>query len=129
MDAQEVMSHVLAAQRDWLAAVRAKNINALLKRVTDDIVIIHSNGRTVRGIDELRADFERFFEQFDLEQSAVVEETVITGEWAFDIRTVSSELIPVTGGDPKRIDSKVLTLLRQRGREWQIARVMSVLVP
>ncbi len=100
MDAQEVMSHVLAAQRDWLAAVRAKNINALLKRVMDDIVVIHPNGRTVRGIDELRADFERFFEQFDLEQSAVVEETVITGEWAFDIRTVSSELIPVTGGDP-----------------------------
>ncbi len=129
MDPQEAMSQVPAAQRDWLAAVHAKNINALLKRVTDDIVVIHPNGWTVRGIDALRADFERFFGQFKVEQSAVVEETVITGEWAFDICTIKSELVPVNGGDPKRVNSKVLTLLRQRGREWQIARVISVFVP
>ena len=61
MDDREVKSQVLAAQRDWLAAVRAKNISALLKRVTDDIVVTHPDGRTGRGIDELRADFERFF--------------------------------------------------------------------
>ena len=32
-----------------------------------------------------------------MEQSAVVEETVITGEWAFDISTIKSELVPVNG--------------------------------
>jgi len=31
MDPQEAMSELLAAQRHWLAAVRAKNINALLR--------------------------------------------------------------------------------------------------
>jgi ketosteroid isomerase-like protein len=120
---------VLTAQRDWLAAVRAKNIDALMKKVTDDIVVIHPNGMTVRGAHELRADFERFFSQFDLEQSAVTEETVIAGAWAFDISKISSELVSVNGGDSKRIQSKVLTLLRQQGNEWHIARVMSVLVP
>jgi len=82
----------------------------------------------VRGAYELRADFERVFRQFELEQSAVAEETVVTGEWAFDISSISSELLPVNGGDRKRIQSKVLTLLRQQGNEWRVARVMSVLV-
>jgi hypothetical protein len=50
---QEAVSGVLAAQRDWLAAVRAKNIDALMLRVTDDIAVIHPNGKTVRGADEL----------------------------------------------------------------------------
>jgi ketosteroid isomerase-like protein len=100
---QEGVSSVLTAQRDWLAAVRAKDIDALMKKVTDDIAVIHPNGKTVRGTAELRADFERFFGQFEMKQSAVVEETVITGEWAFDISEISSELIPINGGDPKRI--------------------------
>jgi hypothetical protein len=64
-----------------------------------------------------------------MKQSAVVEETVITGEWAFDISKISSELIPINRGDPKRIKSKVISLLKQQGNEWRIARVMSVLVP
>lgn len=99
-----------------------------MRSVTDDIVVIHPNGKTIRGTEELRADFERFFGQFDLKQSAMTEETMIAGEWAFDISRVSSELVPVSGGDPKRIQSKVLTLLRRQGNEWRIARVMSVLV-
>ena len=61
MDDREVISQGLAAQRDWLAAVRAENITAILKTIPYDIVVIHRNGRTVRGIDELCADFERFF--------------------------------------------------------------------
>ena len=67
---QETVSGVLVAQREWLAAVRAKDIDALMRRVTDHIAVIHPNGKTVRGADELRADFERFFGQFDLEQPA-----------------------------------------------------------
>jgi ketosteroid isomerase-like protein len=125
---QEAVPQVLAVQRDWLAAVRAKNIDAIVQSVTQDIVVIHPNGKTVRGVEELRADFQRFFGQFELEQSAVVEETVISGEWAFDISKISSTLWPVNGGDPKRLDSKVLTLLRQQGSEWRVGRVMSVLV-
>jgi|SRR6266852_5937602 len=122
---QDAVSQVLKAQRDWLAAVRGKNIDALVRSVTDDIVVIHPNGKTIRGTEELRADFERFFAQFDLDQSAVTEETVIAGEWAFDISKISSELA-ANGGDPKRIQSKVLTLLKQQGNEWRIARVMGV---
>ncbi len=126
---QDAIQNVLAAQRDWLDAVRTKNIHVLMKTVTEDIVVIHPNGKTVRGADDLRADFERFFAQFNLEQSAVVEETMITGEWAFDISEITSELTSQHGGHPKRIKSKVLTLLRLQGNEWRIARVMSVLIP
>jgi uncharacterized protein (TIGR02246 family) len=125
---QEAVAEVRATQRDWLAAMREKNINALMQRVTDDIVVIHPNGKTVRGTEELRADFERFFRKFNLNQSVMVEETVILGDWAFDISKISSELMPIDSGDLERIDSKVLTLLRQQSSEWRIARVMSVLV-
>jgi ketosteroid isomerase-like protein len=61
MGDRQVISQVLAAQRDWLATVRAKNFHALLKGMTDDILAIHPNRGTVRGIDELCADFEHFF--------------------------------------------------------------------
>jgi len=69
------VSQVRATQRYWLAALRAKNIDALISKVTDDIKVIHPNGKTVQGTQELRADFERFFRQFKLEQSVVAEET------------------------------------------------------
>ena len=44
---QETVSGVLVAQREWLAAVRAKDIDALMRRVTDHIAVIHPNGKTV----------------------------------------------------------------------------------
>jgi ketosteroid isomerase-like protein len=57
---QETVSGVLLAQREWLAAVRAKDIDALMRRVTDHIAVIHPNGKAVRGAD----DFARTLSDF-----------------------------------------------------------------
>ena len=125
---QKAISEVRAVEQEWLAAMRAKNIDTLLNKVTDDIKVVHPNGKTVQGTHELRADFERFFRQFKLEQSVVTDETVIAGEWAFDMSAIRSKLVPLNGGDTRSINSKVLTLLREQKSEWRIARVMSVLI-
>jgi hypothetical protein len=70
--------------------------------------------KIVRGVDELHADFKRFFEQFELQQLSEPEETVIAGEWAFDISKISSTLLPSGGGSSMRIDAKVFSWLRQQ---------------
>jgi uncharacterized protein (TIGR02246 family) len=126
---QDAISQVRAAQREWIQAIREKNTSRLLDMVTKDILVIHPNGKIVRGVDELHADFKRFFEQFELEQLSEAEETVIAGEWAFDISKISSRLLLSGGGPSKRIDAKVFSLLRQQQGKWLIARVMSVILP
>lgn len=122
----DAIAQVRAAQREWIQAIAEKNTSRLLEMVTEDILVVHPNGKIVRGIDELHADFNRFFEQFDLQQSSEPGETVIAGEWAFDISKISSTILRRDGGPSKQIDSKVFSLLRQQQDKWLIARVMSV---
>lgn len=126
---QDSVSQVLATQREWLTAMAEKDISQLLSMVTDDILVVHPNGKTVRGSDELRADFSRFFDQFELQQSSESEETVIAGEWGFNISKISSTLFPKGSQPSKQIDSIVFSLLKYHNGRWLIARVISVILP
>jgi ketosteroid isomerase-like protein len=58
---QDAISQVRTAQREWIRAIQEKNTSRLLDMVTKDILVIHPNGKIVRGVDELHADFKRFF--------------------------------------------------------------------
>jgi ketosteroid isomerase-like protein len=96
--------------------------------VTDDVVIMHPNGRTDVGKAAVRADFERFFRQFTVDQKVVSDETVVSGEWAFDRGRVHTTVMPVGGGNPVQIASEVVTLLRREANgAWKVARAIGVL--
>ncbi|HEY4051357.1 MAG TPA: DUF4440 domain-containing protein, partial [Acidobacteriaceae bacterium] len=51
------VSKIAAIREAWLAAVKAGDANRLADMVTDDVVVVHDNGRCVCGKQELKADF------------------------------------------------------------------------
>ena len=68
-DINSTASSLAAVRQAWLDAVRVGDAERLAAMVTDDVVVVHGNGRCVRGRDELKADFLKGFEAFSIEQS------------------------------------------------------------
>jgi len=115
-------------QAAWMNALKAADIDRLTSMVTDDFVAAHPGGKTTRGKQELADDFRRFFRNFRMDQSATSEETIVAGEWAFDRACVSTQIIPVAGGEPSQVNSEVIVILRRgTNGSWKIARTMGVL--
>jgi uncharacterized protein (TIGR02246 family) len=112
----------------WTAAVEAGDIELLGRLMTEDIVVIHGNGRLVCGKEAVLSDFARSFEDFSVQQRAESEETIIAGEWAFDRAKVHTTISSRKSGDTKQFDSRSITILRkQSGLGWCVARVIGVI--
>jgi len=127
-DFNSVASSVAAVRQAWLDAVRTGDVERLAAMVTDDVVVVHGNGRCVRGRDELKADFLKGFESFSIEQIVSSAEVVVRGTWAFEIAEVDSRLTPRCGGDSTKVHSTtVVALSRQPDGSWKIGRVLGVL--
>jgi uncharacterized protein (TIGR02246 family) len=50
-------SKIAALREAWLAAVKASDADSLAQMLTDDVVVVHGNGRCVCGKEAVRADF------------------------------------------------------------------------
>ena len=123
-----VASSVAAFRQAWLDAVRAGDVERLAAMVTDDVVVVHGNGRCVRGRDELKTDFLKAFEAFSIEQNVSSAEVVVRGRWAFEIAEVESRLTPQGGGESTHVHSTtIVALKRQSDGSWKVGRVLGVL--
>lgn len=112
----------------WLAAVRAGDAEQLASLVTDDVVVVHGDGRCVRGRGELKADFQRGFEAFAIEQNTSSSEIVVRGRWAFDVCEIESVLTPRSGGKSTLAQSITLVALNQQpDGSWKVGRVLGML--
>jgi len=110
--------------------VKAGDVERLGALVTDDVVVVHGDGRCVRGRDELKADFLRGFEAFSIEQNISSVEIVIRSAWAFEISEVESWLTPNCGGESKHVQSTTVVALKQQpDGSWKVGRVLGVLRP
>lgn len=127
-DINSVASSVAAVRQAWLDAVRTGDVERLAAMVTDDVVVVHGNGRCVRGRDELKADFLKGFESFSIEQNVSSPEVVVRGRWAFEIAEVESRLAPKCGGESTHVHSTTIVALnRQSDGSWKVGRVLGVL--
>jgi uncharacterized protein (TIGR02246 family) len=124
-DETEVIDKVKAA---WIAAVRAGDVGRLLGMVTDDVVAMHPAGKTTQGKQELGDDFRRFFAKYRMDQTAISEETVVAGEWAFDRARVSTKVTPIASGEPSQVNSEVIVIFRRDADgSWKLARSIAVI--
>lgn len=57
MSENSAILEITALREAWLAAVRTADVGRLASLVVDDVVIVHGDGRCIRGKDELTADF------------------------------------------------------------------------
>jgi len=117
-----------ALREAWLAAVTSADADRLACLVTDDVVVIHADGRCVRGRDELKADFVKAFESFLIDQRVLDSDVTIRGNWAFEIAKVESTFTPVAGGETIRaITTTLVAVRRLPDGAWKVARVLGLL--
>jgi uncharacterized protein (TIGR02246 family) len=110
----------------WTAAIEAGNLEQLAQLMTDDIVVIHGNGRVVSGKKAVMDDFAQSVRSFVVQQTVDSEETVIAGEWAFDRANVHTAMCSREGGDTNHFDSRTVTILRKKSLGWCVARAIGV---
>ena len=128
MSEQSAILEITVLREAWLSAVRSADIDRLASLVADEVVIVHGDGRCVRGKDEFAADFERAFESFHIDQRVLDPEVTIRGDWAFEIAKVESILTPVGGGETIRaVTTTIVVLHRQVDGAWKVARVVGLL--
>jgi len=128
MSEESAIPEITALREGWLEAVRSGDISRLAALVSDDVVIIHGDGRCIRGKDDFEADFLKAFESFRINQKVIDPEITIRGNWAFEIAKVESTLIPIHGGETKRaITTTFVALRRQPDGPWKVARVVGLL--
>ena len=126
-DSNSVTSSIAAVRQARLDAVRAADAERLAAMVTDDVVVVHGNGRCVHGRDELKTDFQKGFEAFSIEQNVSSAEVVVRGGWAFEISEVESRLT-LHLGESKHVHSiTIVALNRQSDASWKVGRVLGVL--
>jgi uncharacterized protein (TIGR02246 family) len=123
-----VASSITAIRQAWLDAVRAGDAERLAAMVTDDIVVVHGNGRCVRGRDEMKADFLKGFETFSIQQDVSSTEVIVRGRWAFEISEVRSTLTPRRGGESRQaLSTTVVAFTRLSDGSWKVGRVLGLL--
>ena len=124
----EEIQEIRRVEIGWTAAVEAGDIEALGRLMTEDIIIIHGNGRMVCGRETVMKDFARSFEDYSVQQSVESEETIVAGEWAFDRAKVHTIISSRKSQDTRQFDSRTVTILRkQSGAEWRVARAIGVI--
>jgi uncharacterized protein (TIGR02246 family) len=112
----------------WTEAVEAGDLERLGQLMTEDIVVIHGNGRLVCGKEAVMQDFARSLEDFSVRQRVESEETIVAGEWAFDRAKVRTTISSRKSCDTKQFDSRSVTILqKQSGLGWRVARVIGVI--
>ena len=112
----------------WAAAVEAGAIDALGRLMTEDIVVIHGNGRLVCGKEAVMNDIARSLKDFSVRQTVESEETIVAGDWALDRAKVHTVISTREGGETKQFDSRSVTILRKHSEVgWRVARVIGVI--
>ena len=117
---------IAALRGRWVAAIRARNPDALIDLLTDDYEV-WSNGAPPFIGPRVAADGMRAaLEKFEIEQAFEPVETVVCGEWAFERGVETIVATPRDGGDATTVTRRALLILR-RGADgnWRFARGMT----
>jgi len=121
-------ARIAALRQAWLAAVKASDADSLAQMLTEDVVVVHGNGRCVCGREAVRADFLEGFRRFAIDQKVSPTEVIVREKWAFEISEVESELTPIQGGQRVHAHSRTIVVLsRQSDSSWRVCRVLGLL--
>jgi ketosteroid isomerase-like protein len=94
--------------------------------VTDDVIVVHGDGRCIRGRNELKADFQAAFEPFRIDQRVHNPEVVIRGDW-HSKSPRGNHTHSVRDGE--KIHAITMTMVAMRWRldgAWKVARVVGL---
>lgn len=112
----------------WMAAVGVGDLAGLASMMTDDIVVVHGDGRVLRGKAAVIAELATAIARFRVEQEAEPEETIVAGEWAFDRARVRTRIVAREDGRVRNAASQTVTIARKSDAgHWLVARAIGVI--
>jgi len=110
----------------WADAFRRRDVDAVLRLVTDDYVLLRP-GAPQTTVDAIRPALAGAFAAFDIDIAFEREERVVSGDLAFEQGWDVQTLRPRTDGETRTQRQHVAVLLK-RGSDgvWRFARGMVV---
>jgi len=121
-------SRIGAVRDAWIAAVKDGDVNRLVALVTEDVVVVHGNGRCVCGKEALRAELSKDFGLFDVDERDSSAEITVHDQWALEFCKMDRTLIAISGGAQFQTRTCVLAVFaRQVDASWKVARVIGLL--
>jgi ketosteroid isomerase-like protein len=124
-DQDSDVSKVVAIRESWIAAVKCGDIEGLVSLASDDIVVVHGNGKCVCGKDELRKNLAHYLELFDIEQRDSSGEITVHDKWALLFSEVRRTLTTVRAGAQVLTHSRIVAVFtRQSDGAWRVCRVL-----
>jgi uncharacterized protein (TIGR02246 family) len=116
---------IAAFNRQYLAAINDGDIDALASLTTDGHMLIASGGEPLTGKEALVAAMTGAFERFEFDESWAPEETVVSGDLAYQRGTFVVVATPKAGGEASRTAGNFLRIYRrQADGAWLMVRDM-----
>ncbi|MFC1651088.1 YybH family protein, partial [Candidatus Latescibacterota bacterium] len=108
---------------EWIVAETSGDLERFMALWSDDGVLMPPNVPTLIGKDAMREWLRGFYNQFTVSIETVIDDIVLTGDWAY-VRwtTIAITLTPKDGGMPITRSGKALWILkRQADGNWKLA--------
>jgi uncharacterized protein (TIGR02246 family) len=118
---------VRAAHERWMEAVNAGDLDEMLARLTDDVVLINPWGEPLVGREPFAARFSGAVKRERIRCESELLEVVVVGDFAYTRSRDTVSATPIEGGKETKYVGHRLTIYRKsadgRGRgRWLLAR-------
>jgi len=100
--------------RAYLAAINEGDIDTLASLTTEDHMMVASGGAPMTGKQALVDAMTRAFASFDFDETWTPEETVVSGDLAYQRGTFVVVATPKAGGEPSRTAGNFLRIYRRQ---------------
>jgi uncharacterized protein (TIGR02246 family) len=101
-------------------------VDRLMTLYTDDALLMPPGSPPLEGLEEIRAHWSDFFDDWEvLEATSIIDEVILSEDWAY-ARGHYSETLRAKDSDARVVDSGSFSGIwrRQRDGSWKIARDM-----
>jgi uncharacterized protein (TIGR02246 family) len=114
----------------WMAASKAGDVETVLSLMADDVVflvpgqpVMRKAGFAAAARAQAGPDAPRF------DGSSEIQEIKVLGDWAFMWTRLTVVVTPPGGAQPMTRAGHTLTILKQQGGKWVLARDANMLAP
>jgi uncharacterized protein (TIGR02246 family) len=125
-DDEEAIRSLFAA---WKRASQARDVDGLLRLITDDAVFLAPGQPPIRGKAAVEALYRQVLGAFTFEQEWVFEEIEVLGDWGYCWGRDSVTMTPLAEGPAVRASGAGLSILRRLADgSWVVARGINNMV-
>jgi uncharacterized protein (TIGR02246 family) len=120
---EAALAAIAEFNRQYLSAINEGDIEALANLTTDDHMMISSGGAPLAGKEALVDTMTGAFERFEFDETWTPEETVVSGDLAYQRGTFVVVATPKAGEDSSRVTGNFMRIYRrQPDGSWLMTR-------